>query len=123
MSAKGIQGSEKRKLTHKNYNDVHNGVVILIKTVSTSITSRRNTLYSTKGCKNALIKIDRKIHWWDGNKSVGFGHPSTKIPQTKDQTPQNSNKNRTKHKFVDIDVDHPIDLTFRKCSKLINMFV
>ena len=123
MSAKGIQGSEKRKLTHKNFNDVHNGVVNSIKTVSTSITSRRNTLYSTKGCKNALIKLNRKRNWLDANKSLGFGHPSIKRPGTKDQTPKNSNIIRTKRKIVDLDDERSIDLTFRKCSKVTSMFM
>ena len=120
-SAKGVQSSEKHKLRHTVFDQIHEGAITSVETVSCNIISRQNKLFTMQGVKKSLRKIDKKRHWVDANTSVAFGHPSIKRLDQEVQIPENVNKNnRNKRKTPSLDESFPIDLNFIKRRKIHN---
>ena len=67
--------SEKIKLKHDSYRNIHDGVLKSVSSLCPTIISKQNKLYTTCIEKHALVKMDRKRFWLDRENSVGYGHP------------------------------------------------
>ena len=139
-AAKGVNRSEKNKLKHEIYQQIHDGTLKEIQSVCPTIRSIENNLYTLQTKKHALVKLDRKRYWLDRENSVAYGHPSlketehektnqilvTEIPNRHTYSQINEAnlfKKTTKRKRDDTENEIPLNLTYKRVKNVINMFM
>ena len=81
-TAKGVNHSEKIKLKHDLYRQVHDGTLNNVTATCSNIRSKNNILYTLISKKAALVKVERKRYWLNAVDSVAFDHPSIKKAST-----------------------------------------
>ena len=69
--------------------------------------------------KNALVKLDRKRYWVNGEKSYGYGHPGI---ESNEKIEKNIAQSGKKRKIDPSEEPEDLDLTFRKKKKVQHMF-
>ena len=117
-TAKGVNKSEKSKLKHDIYRDIHDGVIKNVSSTCPTIRSYQNKLYTIVVNKHALAKLDRKRYWINREESVGYGHPSIKVIEK----PEMKRKNVVKRKISECITPLDVNLTYKRTKNVMNMF-
>ena len=112
-TAKGVNKTEKNKLRHEIYRDVHDGTTVKTQAICSTIRSFHNKLYTLKIKKNALVKIDRKRFWINREKSLAYDHPDAE----KTRNIINVEKSK-KRKIEQCEEELPLDLTFKRVKNI-----
>ena len=122
-TAKGIVRNEQKKLTHKNYRDIHNRIIKSISTEYSLIRAYRGRIYTISTQKNSLAKFDSKRYWLDGNKSVGFGSPHIKNVKkiSKSCKEKNVTKNKESRNSRDNNKDLELNFNYKKLKGVQNL--
>ena len=112
-TAKGVNKSEKNKLTHDIYSKVHDLKLKTRFVTCMNIRKMKNRLYTTQTKKRAMTKIDRKRFWLNSERSLAYGHPCIGLAKAK--TKKHPKVKYSNASFISRDIR--TDLSFKSALK------